>query len=363
MIHCLIPDMPSADELNPWLRRIDENKWYTNFGPLAREFESELEALFRRQCGDGIFLTTMASGASALEIAVASLRLPQGRRALLPAFTFPATGTAVVRAGLKPVFADVDPRTWQLTPDIARAALREAPYDLVVPVATFGCPVPTAPWDDFHRDTAVPVVIDAAGAFGDQRIGDHGVLAFSLHATKPLGVGEGGLFVTRDQELCETVRRMSNYGFRQGTIDFPGTNAKLSEYHAAVGLAQIRRWDGIRERRQRMWRSYQSHLAEHSSIVLQEGIGSCGPCFLSVLLPCAAEGAAGRLREEGIEARRWYCPSLVRHPGFSQKIELPLPITERLEQHTLGIPFHTRLDEGQISSVCTFLSDAVREAK
>jgi len=195
-IQLLVPDLPSADELLPWLERIDKNRWYTNFGPLVIELE---HALTKRLAGcssagpqKDIRLVTVNSGTAAIELAILALALPEQSRVLLPAFTFPATCTAVQRAGLHPVFSDVDEQNWTLTPDIAHAALRHIRFDLVLPVAAFGCPQPADEWDEFSRETGIPVLIDAAAAFDNQDIGNRCVVAFSLHATKTFGVGEGG---------------------------------------------------------------------------------------------------------------------------------------------------------------------------
>lgn len=239
MIPLLIPDLPSAEQLLPWLQRIDNAKWYTNFGPLVQEFESKLVKLLSPK--KTIYLTTTSSGTTALELALLALNIPKNHDALVPAFTFPATATAIKRVGLNPIFTDIDPHTWLLTPDIARQVLKKISFDVVVPVATFGCPQPTESWDKFSEETGIPVLIDAAAAFGNQTIGQRCIITFSFHATKPFGIGEGGLVIANSAEFIHQVKKLSNFGFESGKISKCGSNAKLSEYHAAVGLAQLER--------------------------------------------------------------------------------------------------------------------------
>jgi dTDP-4-amino-4,6-dideoxygalactose transaminase len=166
---------------------------------------------------------------SALELGLQALGVGRGMRVLLPALTFPATALAVMRCGAVPVFGDVCPRRWTLTPAIAVAALERELFDLVMPVATFGQSLPHGDWDQFVASTKVPVLADAAAALGVQAIGRLVHWTFSLHATKPMGIGEGGLFVSADAAVTERVRRLANFGFDAGIVRLEGgTNAKLS---------------------------------------------------------------------------------------------------------------------------------------
>lgn len=369
MIPCLVPDLPSTEELRPWLERIDANRWYTNFGPLLKQFEGELQ---QRLPGERTHarLVTAASGAAALELALAALGLPAGARVLLPAFTFPATATAVLRSGLTPLLTDVDRQGWLLTPDAAAEAARHARFDLVIPVATFGRPLPAADWDRFAADTGIPVLIDAAAAFGEQAAGRLAHAVFSFHATKPFGIGEGGAVVSSNADLVDRCRCLSNFGFEGGVVAVPGGNAKLSEYHAAVGLAQLARWPELRRRREQLWRRYAEALAPLGELVEpQAEITGPPPAVLCVAAPRhAAAFLAARLGEAGIETRRWYLPPLHHHPLFAGAPRInreggtALPVCEELSRTALGLPFHTRMEDGQAAFVCASLASALRDA-
>ncbi len=371
-IPLLVPDLPRADELLPWLQRIDKNRWYTNFGPLVLEFESALKRyLSSRPSGSSqgeICLTTVSSGTAAIELAILALALPEQSRALLPAFTFPATCTAIQRAGLAPVFSDVDEKSWMLTPAIARAALRQTRYDLVLPVATFGCPQPASEWDEFSRETGIPVLIDAAAGFGNQEIGDRTLAAFSFHATKAFGIGEGGMVAARIPELIEKARRLSNFGIgADGIIHQSGGNAKMSEYHAAVGLAQLARWPALRESNRMVWQVYQRCLKPlGEQIGFQQGPEEWVHSQMPIVVNSGNAGRlAALLAEKGIETRRWYYPPLPRHPAFSGFPRVgpdggqDLPVTARLADGLLGLPFHTSLKESQIEFTCDRLGEGL----
>ena len=375
-IKVLVPDLPAADSLLPWLRRMDAARWYTNFGPLVRELEETLASEWPVAPPAGaddlppLQVVTLNTGTAPLELGIAALGLRQGGDVLLPALNFPALAAAVLRNGLRPVFADVAPDSWQLTPALAREAANRRPLALVMPVATFGCPLDVVAWDAFVEDTGIPVLLDAAAAFGNQAVGRRLPVSFSLHATKPFGIGEGGLLVTRDAALAARVRRLSNFGLEQGQALAVGTNAKLSEYAAAVGLAQWARWpDGQAERRIQ-WTRYRAGLAGLPGVGLQVGFEAVAlPAPVVLRLPCAAEGAAAALARSGIETRRWYFPPLHQHSAFAAyPVSGPagtavLPVTDQLAKHNLGLPWHSLLQEDDIVLIVQTLYALLKELR
>lgn len=367
MIRCLIPDLPDARSLMPWLSRIDENLWYTNSGPLLCEFERRLLAFM--EGAEGASCTAVSSGMSALELGLAALGMGVGKRVLLPALTFPATALAVERCGAVPVLGDVCPSSWALTPGTARKVLERERLDLIMPVAAFGLPLPCAQWDEFVADTGVPVFADAAGALGNQSMGKKVHWAFSLHATKPMGIGEGGLFVSFNESLVERVRRLANFGFDRKLVQGRGgTNAKLSEYAAAVGLAQLARWPEVLGRRKAVLEDYRRHLITLPGVTMQPG-AVLPPATLCVQLPGEADAIAAGLDRAGIETRRWYLPPLHEHPAFCNAIRIGpdgaqrLPVTESLATSLLGLPFHTRLSTQDVAQVVSALAEELRHSK
>jgi dTDP-4-amino-4,6-dideoxygalactose transaminase len=357
-IRCLVPNLPKTQELIPYLQRIDENRWYSNFGPLVLEYETRLGELTGGNC------VTLSSATAALELGIAALGLPQGSRVLVPAFAFPASLLAVLRCGLQPVLCDVCADTWTLTPGIALAALGNDDVKLVVPVATFGQPLPVEAWDRFARTTGVAVLMDAAAALGQQKVSELVNAVFSLHATKPLGIGEGGVFATADANLAERVRRMTNYGFVHHRVTYAGgTNAKLSEYAAAVGLAQLDRSAHLLTLRQSIRRKYGAALDQLPGVRAQAGSEQIAPAVFSVSLGVDASHVAAAMSARGIETRRWYLPPLHHHPLFAELDRwgpgggTSLPTTENMARHSLGLPFHTYLADDEIALVSNVVAD------
>ncbi|MGD9942534.1 MAG: DegT/DnrJ/EryC1/StrS family aminotransferase [Burkholderiaceae bacterium] len=361
----LVPDLPDRDELWPYLRRIDESRHYSNFGPLVHELEQRFTACFNERSGGApVALTSVSSCTLGLELALGALQLPPRSKVLVPALTFVATATAVLRAGHLPVVADVDERSWALTPEIAARALREADCRAVLPVATFGQPVPLPEWHRFEQASGVPVLVDAAGAFGSQWLDAGGTLVFSLHATKALSSGEGGLVVSTDAELIRRVRQMSNFGINLdagaavpvGVSHLAGTNAKMSEYHAAVGLAAFDRWPRRAPLRRERWLAQRARLDEAADgqLIWQGGEAPAAPVLMS--LRWSGAGRRDALERHcarlGVVTRRWYQPLLPRHalaPGMLQR--LATPVADMLAEDLVGVPFFPDLECRQLDTI------------
>lgn len=373
-IPLLVPELPDFSELEPWLKRIDHARHYTNFGPLNAALCSRLAASVDT-LSPGIASSSQAVTFANCTIALTTwLQEAIGRSrqlVLIPGITFVATAQAVLASGNIPFIADIDAESWLLTPEIARAALRSyaapgiPPIAAVLPVAAYGTPCDPQAWDEFSQDTGLPVLIDAAGAFGNQPIGHHCDIALSLHATKSLGAGEGGLILTQDALRADRLVQASNFGLdlATGLVVRAGGNGKLSEYHAAVALAALERWPEQARRRVDLMRQCVDALTAASlPIRLPRRPNDGVHTLLPVLLPedARAQAVQQALAESGIQTRRWYCPPLHQHPLFA---DLPrstsLPVCDLLGERLLGLPFHLSLREADLRRVIHGLSTAL----
>jgi dTDP-4-amino-4,6-dideoxygalactose transaminase len=365
-IPLLSPEIPEADAILPYLRRIDAARWYTNFGPLVRELEARLAGELGARAGP-LGVTTLCNATVGLELALLALDLPPGSRVLVPDLTFVASACAIERAGHHPVLADVDAETWSLTPEIARRAIREMSLSAVMPVCTYGNALDSNAWDAFSRETGLPVIVDAAGAFGNQLPGRHILAIFSLHATKALGIGEGAFAAAGDSEWIARVRRLSNFGIDTSTgyVQRSGSNAKMSEYHAAVALAALDRWPEYCGRRRRVHAQFREQLRRASlSLTLQRRPEDGVYTILCACLPQGVSAArvGARLLQEGVQTRRWYVPVLSDHPAFSGSARATsLGVVETLKERLLGLPFYPTLNEASIGQVVELLRRALEE--
>lgn len=359
----LIPDMPDAEALLPWLRQIDANRWYTNYGPLVTAFERGLrEILQAANPGQDFSVTTLATGHHALELGLQAMQLPPGGEVLLPAITFPSCPLAVRHAGLSPVLADIDAYNWQLTPEIARRVAARQQLAAIMPVAVYGVPVDAAAWDTFTLETKIPVLIDAAAAFEAQRLPRHCLVAHSFHATKPLGIGEGGALIG-SAALIERVRQLTNFGTVERIAKDWGTNAKLSEYHAAVGLTQLARWPAIKQSRASVLGVYQAALAGQK-FKIQAGLDHAVPSLLLLdVAPRLAADVMVVLRAQNIPTHQTYLPPLYQHPAFADlpRVTGDGVTTERCSQaeylakHLVGVPFHPFMTQDDVTRVADVL--------
>ncbi|MFC3051705.1 DegT/DnrJ/EryC1/StrS family aminotransferase [Kordiimonas pumila] len=363
-IFCLVPDLPDSTELEPFVAEMQANRWYTNFGPLTRRFEREMADFLLPNNAADIAVGTFSSATTALELVLKVMNLPQNARVLLPALTFPATALSVLNAGYTPVLSDVDAASWLLSPEIAKAALQDTSFDVVVPVATFGRPIDPKAWLSFQKETGIPVVLDAAAALGVQDVEPELITVFSLHATKPFGVGEGGLVVTADADLVKRAQSLSNFGFlgTAGVVQQIGTNAKFGEYYAAVGLAQLRRWQAVTEKRRQVAAWYSDMLPD--GIQRQQGHDAFIPAVLCVFCDGKARHLTEKLASHAIQTRHWYLPLLHQHPAL-QCVDIVgghaenLGVANHLQHGLFGLPFHGFLTKDDVAQICAILRDGI----
>lgn len=352
------PRLPAAERVLPYLQRIDAARWYSNFGPLVTELEQRLAERFPA----GTEIVTVANATQALTLTLMAMKLPAGGYVATPAWTFVATAHAIIAAGLRPWFVDVDPETWMLRPQAVRELLDRHPGEIVaaMPVCAFGDLGDLAGWKAFREDTGLPVVVDAAAAF-DTLADCELPSVVSLHATKVLGLGEGGFLATRDPGLALKVRQLTTFGFSGSRESLaPATNAKLSEYAGAVGLAALDSWPADRLRFMRAAQLLRIGLIGLPQVRFQPGWGA--DWITSVCCVALPEGAADAVAEalaaQGVDTRRWWAHGCHTSPAFADCRAESLPHTDRLAASVLGLPFSIDLSEIEVRQV----ADALRHA-
>lgn len=375
----IIPDLPTAEEILPFLKMIDENRWYSNFGPLANSFErifTQAMGAFHGRKGKPKPCVALASGYHALSVGLRMVGVGPKKKVLIPAVTFPACPLAVQNLGAEPLLGDVDPDSWVLTPKLARQMAEKGKIDAVMPVSLYGFPLPADEWDRFIEETGIPVIIDAAAAIETQRYPEKAYVAHSLHALKPMGIGEGGLLITPDKEKAITVRQIINFGMQDRITYRGGENAKMSEYHAAVALAQLERWEGIKARRRKVYETYKAALCEisdranpHSS--LEETVVS--NLMVRINIESSSSIMEALLRR-GIAAHRTYLPPLYTHPHFADltvvsavgnRLKTPdhaakaayMRGAETMNTFALGLPFHAFMSDEEIHRAVKILGE------
>ena len=356
------PMLPAAERLLPYLKQIDNARIYSNFGPLALSFERRLAAHFGLA---ETAVTTVANATLGLTLALLAQQVKPGTLCMLPAWTFIASAHAVRLAGLVPYFIDVNARTWALDATTVADLIAHAPAEVgaVMPVVPFGQPIDLAAWDRFRASTGMPVVIDAAAGF-DSLVPTAAPAVVSLHATKALGVGEGGFVVSTDESLIREIGTRANFGFRAArTATAASMNAKLSEYHAAVGLAALDEWPHARAEWMAVAGAYRRALPESNRVRFQDGFGESwvsSTCNLSVAdFPLAQ--IERLLADAQIDSRRWWGDGAHAHPATAACARALLPETEKIARSTIGVPLFRDLTVSDIGRVadCIHAADTL----
>lgn len=251
----LAPDRAVLDEL---LNQIAVSGRWSNDGPLVRQLEAQIAA----DLGWSSVAAT-SSGTAALTLALLALDLPFGSEVITSPLTFPATVQAIEMAGQVPVFASVDPDSLCLDPASVRAAISPT-TSAIVPVHLFGVAADRQ-LDDIGISFGLPVVYDAAHAYDFAPVVGRGTAtAYSLHATKLLHTAEGGLVATNDSVMADNLRLSRAFGLHNGVVTARGTNAKMAELNAALGLAVMPHVPGEVAARQRLRNTYEAALANSS---------------------------------------------------------------------------------------------------
>jgi dTDP-4-amino-4,6-dideoxygalactose transaminase len=288
----------------------------------------------------------------------------------MPAFTFVATAIAAEQCGYRPYLADIDAETWMLDPERLIGLPILAQIGLIIPVAPFGRPVPHQAWQLFRDKTGIPVVIDGAASFDriteapQQYMGTVPV-ALSFHATKGFGLGEGGGVASTDTGLMLRIVQALNFGFhRVREAEAAGINGKLSEYHAAVGLAELDGWQEKRLALQAVIDCYRRIMA--GANLADRFIGAPEIGLSYALFRCRDPMEAGRVQEwlgrRGVDTRLWYGTGLHRQTYFANLSHERLDVTDLCAPCLIGLPMAPDLGEPQIIRITAALAEGLATA-
>jgi dTDP-4-amino-4,6-dideoxygalactose transaminase len=319
-------------------------------GPQVDAFERELAEYLGVRHVIGV-----ANGTDAITIALRALGVVPGDEIVVPSFTFYATAEAVVTAGGRPVFCDVDPGTRNVTVETVRAALT-ARTKAIVAVDLFGNPAPVPEL----RALGLPVLEDAAQAAGAILNGRHAgalgdVSTFSFYPSKNLPCfGDGGAIATDDDSIAELVRSLRFHGSRdKRTFDRVGYNSRLDELQAALLRLLLGRLDLWCEGRRAAARAYAERGLGENVRLPATLDGALAAWHLYVVTHPRADELARAVGEHGIQTRGYYRVPLHRQPAMAPYVSerLSLPATDELAATNLALPMSPVLDAAQVDEV------------
>lgn len=354
---------PNIGDRGRLLARINDlldRRWLTNRGTYVQELEARIAGQAGvRHC------VAMANGTLALEIAIRASGLTG--EVIVPSFTFVATAHALQWQEITPVFCDIDPVTHNLDP--ARVERLITPRTTgILGVHLWGRPCDVAALAGIARRHRLKLLFDAAHAFGCARagrpVGGFGdAEVFSFHATKFLNSFEGGAVVTDDGSLADRIRLMQNFGFADyDEVVYVGTNGKMTEVAAAMGLTSLESMPEFVEANRRNYRRYRAELAGVSGLSLVEYDESEAGNFQYIVLELD-EARTGLPRDalkdvlwaENVFARRYFYPGCHRmepYRSYFPNAGVLLPQTERLAGRVLTLPTGTAVGPEEIAQVC-----------
>jgi perosamine synthetase len=345
--------------------------WVSSTGKFINEFEERWAAYCGRRYG-----VAVSSGTAALQLSVALLELEPGDEVIIPSFTIISCALAVIYNRGVPVLVDSDPSTWCM--DVSRVEEKINPRTrAIMPVHIYGHPVDMDALNKLADKHGLVVIEDAAEAHGSEyltahdtaqarwrRCGSFGALStFSFYANKPLTTGEGGMILTDDAGMAEKARSLRNLGFqaeRRFYHEQLGTNFRLTNLQAALGVAQVERIGEIIARKRRIGHEYTRRLKdiEHVSLPIERPWARSIYWMYGLVLSEESEmdnaQLARKLKEQGVETRPFFL-GMHEQPVFHKRglfLNEKYSVAERLARRGLYLPSGLALTEDQLARVC-----------
>lgn len=364
-IHVTSPLLPPLEEFFPYLEEIWKSKQLTNGGDFHQRFEHELADYLGVE-----HLCLFANGTLALLTALQALRITD--EVITTPYSFVATSHSLLWNGLKPVFVDVDPITFNLDPKKIEAAITPA-TTAILPVHCYGTPCDVESIGSLADNYGLKVIYDAAHAFGVKdgggsilRHGDLSVLSF--HATKVFNTFEGGAIICPDAKTKKRIDFLKNFGIvDEMTVVASGINGKMSEINAAFGVVQLAHIDSALERRRAIYEAYCSALADvngircikrpsgftpnngYFPIVIEEGFSHTRDALYYLL------------REKNILVRRYFYPLISSFPmyrGLPSSDPKNLPVALSVAEKILCLPIHPNLTDDEQNYIVAIIKSA-----
>lgn len=318
------------------------------------------------------------NGTAALHLAMEGLGIPPGAEVITSAFTFIASANAICFGGGIPIFADIDPDTYNIDPDKIKTLITPK-TKCIVPIHIFGLPADMKAILDLAEEHDLIVIEDACQAHGGRIEGKHAgtfgdVGCFSFYATKNMITGEGGMVVTDNDELASRIRSLKNHGrgpsggYHHYLI---GYNYRLSDPLAAIGLIQLRKLPKMLEQRRRNAELIRSTIMELESLKVQKipqgvthGHYVCAPVIENPKI--SVDGVITKLNKKGIGSRRIYSIPCYQQPTYLEGInnwrwnkfvnypdysKINLPNTEKIARSHFEIPIHPGLSSHEVQTI------------
>ncbi|MBH0173832.1 DegT/DnrJ/EryC1/StrS family aminotransferase [Fictibacillus sp. 23RED33] len=351
------PFLPPMEEYVSQIKEIWNNAWLTNNGPLHNSLENKLKDLL-----GGEEATLYTNGTLALESALQSIGV-KGEIITTP-FTFAATVHAIVRTGNNPVFCDIEPSTFNIDVNKIEELVTDQTI-AILPVHVFGFPCNVYEINEIAQKHQLKVIYDAAHAFGVQLnnipIGAFGDISmFSFHATKVFHSIEGGLLSYNGKELQRKLNLLKNFGYMDPeNIEIVGTNAKMNEFQAAMGLVNLNHINEEIKKRERLVNFYKSQLNQINGIkYIEDRIEvKQNHSYFPILVEESFGIDRNRLQEElalhNIQTRKYFYPLCSDFSCYQDVVSAKgLSVAREIANKVLVLPLYGTLTEEEVTFIC-----------
>ncbi len=351
--------LPPLEEFTPYLEEIWKSKWLTNDGRFHQELEKKLCEYLGVK-----YISLFSNGTLALITALQELRIT-GEVITTP-FSFVATTHALWWNNIKPVFVDIETKTFNIDPEKIEAAITPK-TTAILPVHVYGNPCNVKKIKEIADIYGLKVIYDACHTFGVTlkgipvlNFGDLSVMSF--HATKVYTTFEGGAIVCHDEATKRRIDNLKNFGYADGKVIAPGINAKMNEFQASLGLLQLRYIDTSIQKRKAVAELYRENLTGIDGLHFLKDVPDVKHCYsyFPILVDPKKYGKTrddifNVLAEKNIHGRRYFYPLISQFPtyrGLESSQAGKMPVAEKIAEEVLCLPLFPDLKHDIVKLIC-----------
>lgn len=352
------PYLPPLEEFIPYLQQIWDSHQLTNAGPFHQQFEQALAQYL------GVpYVALFSNGTLALLTALQSLRIT-GEVITTP-YSFVATSHSLLWNGIKPVFVDIEPRSFGLDPDKIEAAITPQ-TTAILAVHVYGFPAQVERIQKIADTYGLKVIYDAAHAFGVKHqgvplVGNGDLSVLSFHATKVFNTFEGGAIICPDAKTKQRIDYLKNFGFADETVVVAtGINGKMNEFQAALGMLQLQHIQACIDKRKEIDATYRQELKTIAGIKVPALITNTAhnysyfPVLVNESYPLSRDALYQKLRDAGIYARRYFYPLISEFPMYRSLLSAApqnLAIATKIARQILCLPIYPDLPKAEQAKI------------
>ncbi len=361
-IYITRPLLPPIRLVNKKIKEIWKSKWLTNMGSQHQSLESELMKYLSVP-----FITLFCNGTLALQLAFQALEL-KGEVITTP-FTFAATVNALYQNNLKPIYCDINPEDFNINPEIIEESITSK-TSAILPVHVFGNPCSVEKIAKIAEDNDLKVIYDAAHCFGvkykNRGIGTFGDISmFSFHATKIFHTMEGGALTYYNEDLNEQLDLLKNFGIKNETeIVVPGTNAKMNELQAAIGLLNLKLINKEILKRKKLISVYKENLKDMEGIEYLDDAKDTehNYQYFPIIInqdkyKCDRDQTYNHLMKYNVYSRKYFYPLCTDYKFSKHETSYDIPNAERISKQILCLPLYGELTQNEVEKICEILKN------